>query len=58
MGLPSASVPRFNIRYYIPWLDPNSQQARDIKRLRRFSDGFVAREPFPDSASISLGAAC
>ncbi len=29
----------------LPWLDPASQQARDIERFRRFSDGFVAQDP-------------
>ena len=29
----------------LPWLDPASQQARDIERFRRFSDGFVAEDP-------------
>ena len=42
---PGASVPKLNIRRDIPWLDANSQQARDIERFRWFSDGFVARDP-------------
>lgn len=28
-----------------PWLDPDSQQARDVERFRWFSDGFVAADP-------------
>ncbi len=29
----------------LPWLDPESRQARDLERFRRFSDGFVAIAP-------------
>ncbi len=28
-----------------PWLDPGSQQARDIERFRFFSRGYIARDP-------------
>jgi inner membrane protein len=29
----------------MPWLDPLSQQARDIERFRWFSNGYIARDP-------------
>jgi inner membrane protein len=29
----------------LPWLDPNSQQARDIERFRWFSNGYIAKSP-------------
>lgn len=29
----------------LPWLDPDSQQARDMERFSWFSDGFVAEDP-------------
>ncbi len=42
---PGVSVPKLVLPRDVPWLDRNSQQARDIERFRRFSDGFVARDP-------------
>lgn len=38
-----ASIARLDVRRDFPWLDRSSQQARDIERFTRFSDGFVAR---------------
>ena len=29
----------------MPWLDPGSQQARDVERFRWFSNGYIARDP-------------
>ncbi|MDJ0943304.1 MAG: metal-dependent hydrolase [Kiloniellales bacterium] len=42
---PGVSVPKLDRKRDLPWLDPSSQQARDIARFRRFSDGFVAQDP-------------
>ena len=42
---PGTSIARLDGARDFPWLDPESQQARDIERFRRFSDGFVARDP-------------
>ena len=39
---PGASVARLDARRDLPWLDPNSQQARDLERFRWFSNGYVA----------------
>ena len=39
------SVPRLDRARDLPWLDPASQQARDIERFRGFSEGFVAQDP-------------
>lgn len=39
------SVAKLDRRRDLPWLDTASQQARDIERFRRFSDGFVALDP-------------
>lgn len=39
------SVAKLENRRDMPWLDTASQQARDIERFRRFSDGFVALDP-------------
>ena len=42
---PGVSVPILDRERDLPWLDPASQQARDIERFRWFSDGFVAEDP-------------
>jgi len=39
------AVPRLDPARDLPWLDPASQQARDVARFARFSDGFVAADP-------------
>jgi inner membrane protein len=38
-----SSVAKLDVAAAFPWLDPESQQARDVKRFARFSDGFVAQ---------------
>lgn len=40
-----ASVARLNISKDFEWLDPTSQQASDIERFRRFSNGYIAQDP-------------
>lgn len=42
---PGVSVQKLVSGRDLPWLDPASQQARDIERFRWFSQGFVARDP-------------
>lgn len=42
---PGVSVPKLDRGRDLPWLDPASQQAKDIERFRWFSDGFVAQDP-------------
>lgn len=43
------SIPKLDIARDLPWLDPASQQARDIERFRWFSQGYIARDPdWPD----------
>lgn len=39
------SVPKLDRSRDLPWLDPDSQQARDMDRFSWFSDGFVAEDP-------------
>jgi len=39
------SLPKLVSDRDLPWLDPASQQARDIERFRWFSAGFVAEDP-------------
>ncbi len=39
------SIPRLDLERDFPWLDHNSQQAKDIERFRWFSSGYVAVDP-------------
>jgi len=38
-------IPRLDIARDLPWLDPESQQARDLERFRWFSRGFLSMDP-------------
>ena len=38
-------IAKLDVRSALPWLRPDSQQARDIERFRWFSGGFVAVDP-------------
>ena len=42
---PGDSVAKLDVARDLPWLDPGSQQARDIERFRWFSNGYIARDP-------------
>ncbi|MBN7798643.1 metal-dependent hydrolase [Parahaliea mediterranea] len=42
---PGDSVARLDAARDLPWLDRDSQQARDVQRFRWFSNGYVARDP-------------
>ena len=39
------SVEKLDLARDLPWLDKDSQQAKDIERFRWFSNGYVARDP-------------
>ncbi|WP_426416764.1 metal-dependent hydrolase [Aestuariirhabdus sp. LZHN29] len=39
------NVEKLDIPRDLPWLDPASQQARDIERFRWFSNGYIAKDP-------------
>lgn len=39
------SLPKLNVGQDFPWLERDSQQARDVTRFIRFSDGFTALDP-------------
>jgi inner membrane protein len=49
-----ASVEKLDIDRDLPWLDPDSQQARDIERFRWFSNGYIARDPRHDYRIIDI----
>ncbi|MGR5068916.1 MULTISPECIES: metal-dependent hydrolase [Vibrio] len=42
---PGESVAKLDVNRDFPWLDPKSQQAKDIERFRWFSNGYVAQDP-------------
>ncbi|MEQ8194023.1 MAG: metal-dependent hydrolase [Rhodospirillales bacterium] len=42
---PGGTVPKLDLARDFPWLDAASRQAEDVRRFRRFSDGFVAKDP-------------
>ncbi|WP_146003572.1 metal-dependent hydrolase [Kineobactrum sediminis] len=42
---PGSAISKLDIERDLPWLDPLSQQATDIKRFAWFSNGYVATDP-------------
>lgn len=42
---PGENLPVLDIARDLPWLDRDSQQARDIERFRWFSKGYIAQDP-------------
>ncbi|MDE0225269.1 MAG: metal-dependent hydrolase [Gammaproteobacteria bacterium] len=52
---PGDSVPGLILRRDFPWLDPGSQQARDIERFRWFADGYLAVDPRVPHRIIDAG---
>jgi inner membrane protein len=48
------SVRKLVIDRDMPWLDRDSQQARDIERFRWFSNGYIARDPLYANRVIDI----
>lgn len=42
---PGTAVAKLNVEKDLPWLDKDSQQAKDIERFRWFSQGYIAADP-------------
>ena len=42
---PGELIPKLNVKRDLPWLDPESQQAKDIARFTWFSQGYVSVDP-------------
>ncbi|GAL27573.1 integral membrane protein [Vibrio variabilis] len=42
---PGESINKLVVTRDFPWLDPNSQQAKDVERFRWFSHGYLAQDP-------------
>ena len=51
---PGDSVPKLDSDRDFPWLNPASQQSRDLARFRWFSNGYVARDPVDDNRVIDI----
>ena len=51
---PGTSVARLELERDLPWLDADSQQARDVERFRWFSDGYVALDPSVPNRVIDM----
>ena len=51
---PGASIPRLDTGRDFPWLDPGSQQARDIERFSWFSDDWVAVDPRIENRIVDM----
>jgi inner membrane protein len=51
---PGTSVQKLDIDRDMPWLDRDSQQARDIERFRWFSNGYIARDPLFENRVIDV----
>lgn len=51
---PGSSVDKLDVSRDLPWLDKNSQQAKDIERFRWFSNGYIALDPHNDNRIIDI----
>jgi inner membrane protein len=51
---PGDSVQKLDIARDMPWLNLDSQQARDIERFRWFSNGYIARDPIYSNRVIDI----
>ena len=51
---PGEHVRKLDVQRDFPWLDPASQQARDVERFRWFSDGYLARSATDEALIIDM----
>ena len=51
---PGQSAPVLDVATHYPWLDAETQQARDIERFRWFSSGYVAPDPANPARVIDI----
>lgn len=51
---PGDSVLKLDVSRDMPWLDLESQQARDVERFRWFSNGYVALDPHNENRVIDI----
>ena len=51
---PGVDVPRLVIERDLPWLEPDTRQARDLERFRWFSSDHLARDPADPNRVIDV----
>lgn len=51
---PGESIAKLNVGRDLPWLDLDSQQAKDIERFRWFSNGYIAQDPADELRIIDV----
>ncbi len=51
---PGDNIPILDLERDFPWLDPTSQQARDIERFRWFSAGYIAADKTSPNSIIDI----
>jgi len=51
---PGESIEKLDVSRDFPWLNPNSQQVKDIERFHHFSNGFLAQDPDDDLSIIDV----
>ncbi|MEZ8727948.1 metal-dependent hydrolase [Vibrio cyclitrophicus] len=51
---PGESIAKLNVGRDLPWLDLDSQQAKDIERFRWFSNGYIAQDPAEELRIIDV----
>lgn len=51
---PGDSIEKLDVKRHLSWLDPDSQQARDVERFAWFSDGYVAPDPRNNNQIVDI----
>lgn len=48
------TIQKLNIKQDLPWLDQDSQQAKDIERFRKFSNGYLAKDQLNPNRVVDI----
>ncbi len=51
---PGNSIAQLDLARDLPWLQADTQQARDVERFRWFSNGYIARDPVDANRVIDI----
>lgn len=49
-----SSLPKLDVARDLPWLTPDSQQARDVERFRRLSNGYLSPDPITPNRVLDM----
>lgn len=49
-----SKIRKIDLSTDFPWLDPNSQQAKDIERFRHFSSGYIGVDPRDANSLVDI----